>query len=564
MINLGRSFSKIMTVSALIVFLLIPARLEASQKAFEIARPFERPDYVPAASDVTIRSLNFRPMDKNDPHDTIAAMQDFHATRLEWVYLRFNQKEKELINKVKRMGRVFGASGEPGTGVDVELAAGREYGANGLYGLNGDPVINVHSKDWLLPIYPGCVNNPQYIKNNLEYYVKNVEYGAQVLQRDGAENQYHYARTGEGCFCEYCMADFTEYLKKKVLITTLEEAGITNLDGFNYKKWLYENDLIKDNKAVYANNPLFMIFADFQEESNLRFFTDLRTAINMLSMKRIPFSHNNTSHQVWERSYSKAFDFAISELVFEYSNPVHIYDRACTARKLGQVQVFGTPKSMGKQYSRLELNSLKRRVIATGYASGGLVRVPWDMFEDTKDGRGRFFGKPEEYADLYAFVRANDRYLSGYQDAGAFGPGLEENPYGSEKPVSIESEGKDIYAFIRAVPGDKQAAVVIHLVDWNKQNKPFKLILNNKNFFDSNRLSVSMAVPVEYVKSEHNKAEKAALAMLEENEKLSGRQSSAFASFSKIVKLEIFKDNSKTAVNVPAIDPWAILIIDTE
>ena len=33
-------------------------------------------------------------------------------------------------------------------------------------------------------------------------------------------------------------------------------------------------------------------------------------------------------------------------------------------------------------------------------------------------------GKPEEYADLYGFVRANAEYLDGYEEAAVAGPGL--------------------------------------------------------------------------------------------------------------------------------------------
>ncbi|AQQ71129.1 hypothetical protein SMSP2_01494 [Limihaloglobus sulfuriphilus] len=562
MVNLHKSFSIILAISAVISFLLVSARLEASKKAFEIARPFERPDYVPAASDVTIRSLNFRPMDKNDSYDTLEAMQNFHATRLEWVYLRFNDKEEQLIRKVKDLGRVFGTTGQCATGVVVEMAAGREYVANSMVQLDGEPLFLEHSRHWTVPIYPGCVNNPTYKKVNLEYYNRNIDYGAQTIQRDDPSSQYSFAAAGMGCFCEHCMEKFSRYLDENFTDNELKNKGIDALESFDFKQWLFDNGYVKDNKMT--DNPLKQPFIDFQLQALVNFYKDIRSAVNVHAKTRVPFSCNNTSYQRWEQPYYHEFDFAISELIVNTANPVHIYERSQAARSFGKVQVFGTPKSQGKDFDEDFMTALKRRVVAATYASGALSRVPWDIFQQTRDGRGRYFGKPENYADLYAFVRANDRYLSGYQDAGAFGPGLEENPYGAEKPVLIESEEKDIYAFIRAVPGDKQAPVVIHLVDWNQQNKPFKLVLNNKNFFDSDRLSVSMAVPVEYVKSEHDRAEKAALAMLEENEKLSGRQSSAFASFSKTVKLEISKDNSKTAVNVPAINPWAILIIDTE
>jgi len=42
----------------------------------------ERLPVVPSASDVTMRSLRFRPRQGSDPHDTLNALREFHATRL--------------------------------------------------------------------------------------------------------------------------------------------------------------------------------------------------------------------------------------------------------------------------------------------------------------------------------------------------------------------------------------------------------------------------------------------------------------------------------------------------
>ncbi len=528
----------------------------------DVVKPYERPDYIPAASDVSIRSLNFRPMDKDDDHNTIQAVKDFHATRLEWVYLRFNEEEKKLIRKVKDMGCVFGASGEPGTGVKVELAAGRDYIANALLSYHGQPRYNVHSKDWVMPIYPGCVNNPVYKRNNLEYYVKNVQWGADVLQRDGASNQYHYARVGEGCYCKYCMKEFPKYLEDNISETKLKELGIDNVKSFDYKKWLADNDFVKDDGRIeHINNPLFMVFADFQQQSNTQFFKDLRTAVNIHALRRVPFSHNNTSWQHWEYDFNLVFDFALSEIVMQASTPTHIYDRACKARRLGKVQVFGTPKSMGKNYTQTELNPLKRQVIATAYASGGLARVPWDMFEDTKDGAGRYFGSPEHFADIYGFVRSIAPLLEAYEDAGGFGPGIEENRYPQEAPLKISADAEKVYAFIRAIPGDKDAPVVIHLVDWNEDKKPFAVSLNSKSFFTSGTLSLELYQPVKYYRRIHERAWQRAQEMLGEDEKLSPKHAKAYYELSQKTELKPVTGDGVMKVTIPPINPWAVLVV---
>lgn len=530
-----------------------------AKTACEVAVAYERPEHAPAASDVSIRSLGFRPMDKNDPQNTLEAMQEFHATRLEWVYLRFNEDEKRLIRKVKDMGRVFGAAGEPGTGVVVCLEPGREFIAYSLLAPDGTPLFQEHSTHWVKPIYPGCMNNPVYLKNNLDYYVKNVEYGAEVLQRDGAAIQYHYATTCQGCFCEYCMDAFREFLKRTCTPEQLREYDIPDIDTFNYLEWLKRKDLLKDNRTAHLGNPLFRPFVDFSIDTSTRFYTKLRTAIDVCAMKHAPMSHNNTSHQQWELPINTLFDFAISELIIENAHPAHIYERSCKARRLGSVQVFGTPKSMGETETAAKWGSIKRQVIATAYASGGLARVPWDMFEDTRDGRGRYFGTPEEYADLYGYIRANSEYMEGYEDAGAFGEGIKEDRYGTDVPVEISGNEK-IYAFIRAVPGDKTAPVVIHLVDWNARPEAFEVKLKNDCFFDT-AMNIKLLVPVPYQETLHKQAEAKAQAMLEPEEKLSARHAAAYARLSAELSVRGVVKGEYTMFELPAVTPWAMVVV---
>lgn len=546
-------------VVVLTVVVIASTAFGAGPVACEIAQPFERPDDVPAAGDVTIRSLNFRPMDKNDKNDTMQSMQDFHATRLEWVYLRFNDEEKQLIEQVKDLGRVFGSAGQSATAVEVELSAGREYVAYCMIDINGEPLFLSHSRYWTVPIYPGCVNNPTYKKRNLEYYERNIDWGAEVIQRDDPAAQHHFAMTGQGCFCEFCMAGFRDYLKKHATPALLDDAGIEEMDDFCYRTWLHDKGLVEDNKA--KSNPLSSLFAEFQKETLVQFFRDIRTAVNIHAKKHVPFSSNNTSYQRWEEPYYTIFDFGISELLIETANPAHIYERAQKACSLGKVQVFGSPKTRGQEYPKDYLTALKRKVIATTYAVGAMSRVPWDIFEQTKDGKGRYFGKPHDYADLYGFVRANDKYLAGYQDAGAFGPDIEETRYGSIRPVKVN--GEKVYAFVRAVPGDRNAPVVIHLVDWNEkpQGKDIEIVLQDECFFADKQLTCAMYVPAAYNKAEHDRAEKKALAMLRPGEKLSSKQAAAFERMSEPVQPRIRHENGKTILSAPALNPWAMLVV---
>ncbi len=544
----------------LIAVILTLAGVSYAKLACELTLDYTRPDHAPAASDVTIRSLNFRPINEQDPYNTIEAMQAFHATRLEWVYLRFNQHEKQLIDTVNRMGRIFGGAGAGASGVKVGMDPGREFIENNIEDLNGAPIFAEHSRHWVVPIYPGCMNNPHYIKAHLDYYKKYVDWGCQTLQRDEPASQYSYARNRQGCFCDYCMAAFRKYIKKNNLPGKLKKHGINDIEGFNYRNWLSQNGYAGDDGRAKPN-PLADDFTQFQLETNTGFYRNLRTALHIYSEGYMPMSCNNTSFQRWEEPFYSVFDFAISELMMSSAKPGHMYDRARHAAKLNKVQVFGSPKTLGREYDEQYLTKLKRKVIATAYAVGGLSRVPWDIFQQTKDGKGRYFGKPQHYADLYAFVRANDRYLAGYRDSGAFGNGIDINVWGSEKPLEIIAPQQDVYAFIRAIPADSSAPVVVHLVDWSDDKSGFDLALKNDCFFRSSRLNVKLLTPAEYSKQAHEAAEAVSMEMLEPGEFMSAKQAKAFASLSDENLLKTRTTGGLTSISIPPLKPWGILVI---
>lgn len=544
-----------------VVFLLsvcVSILVAEPKLACEVAVKFERPSFIPSASDVTIRSLNFRPINAKDKNNTLEAMSDFHATRLEWVYLHVNEDEKELIDKVKQSGRVFGGASSSKSGVKVCVEPGREFVENSVLGINGEPLFMEHSRYWAVPIYSGCMNNPDYKREVFSYYKDYIDWGAEVLQRDEPGTSYRFAKNRQGCYCRHCMSEFSVYLGKKLSEAELEKLKIDNLDTFDYSNWLKINSYVKGAKVSVS--PLADFFAEFHLEVSVEFYKDLRKRINDYAGRYVPFSCNNTSFQDWESSYVFEFDFAISELMMQSANPVHLYDRAKKAVTLGKVQVFGSPKTLGKEYSEEFLIDLKRKVIATSYAVGGLSRVPWDIFEQTKDGKGRYFGRPQDYSDLYGFVRANDKYLTGYDDAGGFGLGMNEERYGENKPLTIQSDEKEIYAFIRAISGSENAPVVVHLVDWSDNQEPFELVLKNDNFFRTGKLSVKMIRPTDYDKAEHGKAEMESLALLKKGEKLSAKQSDAYTMLFKDVALPHSEKDGYTTVKVPAITPWAIIV----
>lgn len=198
----------------------------------------------------------------------------------------------------------------------------------------------------------------------------------------------------------------------------------------------------------------------------MQFYTDLVRRVKEGAGRPITFSCNNSSLQVWDAEVT-IFDFAISELLLGSAHPNHIWERSVAARNNGKLQVFGSPKTRGTDVNENRKVALTRKVIATAYASGSASRVPWDIFLQTENGNGRYFGTPEQYGDLYAFVSEQD--WSGYDDITAYGIDIEVDPVAEG---SLTIQGNDhVYAMVNRHP-DASQPLLIHLVDWGAPEVP--------------------------------------------------------------------------------------------
>jgi hypothetical protein len=538
------------------------------------ATPFARSETAPSASDVTMRTLRFRPMQEGSHHNTFEALDAFHANRLEWTYLNFTEDEAEKIRKVKESGRLFGGASGSSSGTDVTWHDdGTATKKHVIVDINGDPVIKGHQIHWARPGTPGCVNNPEYREGHLNYLKRYIDAGIDAMQRDEPSYSHNWGKMGTGCFCDHCMKGFPEYLEARLSSDEILELGIEDLKNFNYKEYVRTlgfdlgvgSDFDWSDKnamgKIVENNQVAALFADFQGEATGEFYSWIIKEMNSYAGKYIIYSCNNTSFQNWEEPYFELFDFCMSELMLRSANPAHIYERAQRARQLGKMQVFGSPKTMGVEYPEKWLKQLKRKVIATSYASGALSRVPWDIFEQTRDGGGRYFGDPADYADLYGFVRGNHGYLDGYCTAGAFGSGINDSRYGERLPVILSQDNDSIYLFLRAKPKDPSAPVVIHLVDWNEKGTETELRLLTEAFFTKGDLKIDLLKPTEYNAVTHKKAEELAQKMRKEGEQLGPAQAEAYKELIERNRLKTNKDGDYTVVNVPVLDPWAVLVI---
>ncbi|MEA3365943.1 MAG: hypothetical protein U9Q79_09925, partial [Candidatus Hydrogenedentes bacterium] len=444
--------------SLLIAMFLMQAA--SAQTVFDVAKPQRLSEGAPKASDVIMRSLRKRPTNAQDSHDTLKALDDFHVTRLEWAYIN----DPTFIAEVKSRGCLFGGA-----------ASGPSYIKQGddpdwfekvvVKNLEGEPIIAPWKRNWNRTLW-GCVNTPEFERGYLEYLKQYIDAGAQVMQRDEPRANLLAVNWG-GCFCDHCMAGFRTWLAENTTPEQRKAAGIGEIDTFNYRDHLLaQNAPVGDAFGKWGGGPLKEWFAAFQEDSTLAFHKRMRAAIDAYAGRRAPFSCNNGVRR-WG-NVELLFDWAFGELSYGNATAVRIYNAMRDAREHGRCQVVTMPKS-SKWETTPDLVDRTRCTIAMAYACSGHCMVPWDTYMpgDTP----RYFGTPEQYADLFAFVRANAAVMDGYEQAAAFGKGIADNRFAEAPPVEIV-DSETAFAVVRAVPSDASKPVAIHLIDWSDAPAP--------------------------------------------------------------------------------------------
>jgi hypothetical protein len=183
-----------------------------------------------------------------------------------------------------------------------------------------------------------------------------------------------------------------------------------------------------------------------------------------------------------------------------------------------------------------------RKTIATTYAIGCLIEMPWDTFLPDAQ---RYFGKPENYADLTAFVRRIAVHLDGHSEAFATGCGVQDERWKDRlPPLDLGTAAPHVLATVRALPGAPATAAVIHLVDWRDEPQPFSLTVRMSQFRGDSSVTLRLLQPVApFDRAAHEKA----------------FDTRDYAPLVRSSPLAIAADGT---VALPALSPWGVIIVE--
>ncbi len=466
------------------MFLILGCSASNRLTVQETARPFSLPIGAPNYSDVCFSSRWERPRDSNDTLETFSAMRNFHGTYLTWVYTT----NPLFIKKADSLGykvqtTLSGSLPDLPIG-NTSLNQGR------ILNKSGQKVTASWMRTW--ESWWGCVNHPEFQEIWKKHLKAVVESGASSIQVDGPAMNYLFIRNlwEDVCYCEYCV--------KKA--------------------------------AALGKQP-----NEIQQQSVSEFYAYMKKYASDIAGHPIPFSCNNFEGD-WELFPFSDFDFGVAEIGERRANPEYLYATIKEGKKLGKAQVFTFAH---------ERDWLVQKMIAATYACGGSMIVPWDVWQTgIKD---RYFGKPKQYAPLYAFVRANAQWLDGYEDA--FYANSQDDPRFVDKrslPISFDNYRRQIHAFVRAKPSDKTAPIVVHLLDWHVLMEGFEIQLNEGRFFKKGIGSIELLTPTFYDENEHDAAERIG----------------DFSSLVAAQTIDFQKDEKSLRLKIPKLEQhWGILVI---
>jgi hypothetical protein len=379
------------------------------------------------------------------------------------------------------------------------------------------------------------------------------------MQRDEPETQSNNHLLG-ACFCTHCVTKFNDWLKANINQNDLAANGVSDLSSFNYKLYLIDKKApVGDDYAKWDGGKLKDWYRQFQTQSNADYLIKLHEGLNQKAGKVFPLSGNNTSYQNWSKVY-QSLDYGYSEMIMQTALPERIYERAYVARTLGKIQVYSIPKILGDMVVSEDVRFItNRRTIATAYAVGSIMSVPWDTYEQTPKGTDRYFGTPEQYADLYGFVRGIASYLDKYEDVCATGKNIAEQKLDGKTLVSTLPE--KVYAFTRAIPNNPKTALVVHLVNWNDSAKVFTMELDKSLIAGNKKVKIKMLTPAEYSLEKHAKAEAKAQSLRPNGAFFTANESVAYADLVNTQELRYEVKGDKIVVKVPVLKLWSVLVI---
>jgi len=356
--------------------------------------------------------------------NSVEMARAFGATRVEWVY----SSDPAFIQEIKASGALFGATINANPKLPSDEGYARDF--------DGRPLVAPWMVHWGAKW--ATTTHPVTQQAQFDAVKRAIDAGADSIQHDDWKLQSDSVHFG-GDFDERTLAGFREYLAKQVSAERRAELGIKDVPTFDYRRYLNERFSISSARE-YANRwrslPTTPLWMAYMRESIKPYFRELRSLLDTYRGKYTPLSMNvyEPAPTVDKLFMLEFADYAIGEMPTQ-DNAKQLLASA-TMRAAG---IGFSPSLIPKSVAEARLQ------IARYYALGAAPVVPWDVYMPDVSGSAqpRYFGRLDDYADLYRFVRSNPGLFNGWDQAPVVGIVV---------PVGVFKEGETLSA-IRALAG---------------------------------------------------------------------------------------------------------------
>ena len=265
-----------------------------------------------------------------------------------------------------------------------------------------------------------CINNPVWREYLLEASKTSITLGDGtdgflIDNWHGTYESLSYNYPDDGCFCQYCMKGFREYLKAKYSSEQLRGFGIENIDNFDYGDFIRANYL-KLYKERRWEVPLHWDFDDYMMESITQFWRQFISEVKAHAItqeKEVDFTANTNQLGSIRLPIAADVDFLLPEYVFGYPPD----SRSIPTYKLGRS--LGTPVCTFPQSNFSQTSDIMTRPDATilwkiytaeAYSARGFALVPYGYDIFWIDPPRKFSGNIDHLAPYYDYIYTNKRY----------------------------------------------------------------------------------------------------------------------------------------------------------
>lgn len=451
----------------------------------------------PKYGDVMMRGLKvLRSPDGTGP-DTLAAAKAFGVNRIEWIF----DVDDAFINEAKKEGISISPGLSPNLYREVVKDIPDGVAKFMCRDLGGNLVVYPHFrlfKNFETDFYVPDVADEEFTRLYIDYVCGMVEKGVLSAHRDDWAPNFGVIRMG-GSFGPASIAYFREYLRKKYNADELKRLGVDDINTFDVRQhFLALGAPVGPGFDTWRDSPLVEDYVRAMRQAVLDHWTKVRKEVAARTGKNLVLA----GHVLEWDDLGTAFDYGIAELPSHFEQPPTIYHFARETYRAGKRQAY-LPGVDAKWQEKPDFVQRTRRVIALCYAYGTLAVVPWDQFMSPRG--ARYFGKPEEYADLFWLVRKNRQFFDNHEEAFVTGwdssSGLYQwaptqllgpEPASPLPPVRLNS--RTMLASVRKVPGVDGKAT-IHLVDWAMGPRPSEVTIDPLTCVGSEWATITLLQP---------------------------------------------------------------------